>query len=127
MKNISECCILVVDDNFVNREVASEVLEQEGATVSVAEDGSEAMRLVTEQSYDLILLDLFMPGVDGFQVGKQLRADDETRSIPIIVLSAADQDNLDRAHKEFSPEAIVTKPIDLTELANCAKRILATQ
>lgn len=102
MKNISECCILVVDDNFVNREVASEVLEQEGATVSVAEDGSEAMRLVTEQSYDLILLDLFMPGVDGFQVGKQLRADDETRSIPIIVLSAADQDNLDRAHKEFS-------------------------
>ena len=72
--------ILVVDDNEINRDLLSRRLSREGHTVAVACDGRQALDMVRAQQFDLILLDIIMPGLNGFQVLEQLKAEQNRRS-----------------------------------------------
>jgi signal transduction histidine kinase len=83
--------ILVVDDNRVNRMKLSMNLEQQGHTVSVAEDGQQALEMLKTEPYDVVLLDIMMPGMDGFQVLEKVKSDPALRDIPIIVISALEE------------------------------------
>ena len=83
--------ILVVDDNRVNRIKLSRSLEQQGYTVTVAEGGPQALDLLRATSFDVVLLDILMPGMDGYQVLEQIKSDPELRDIPVIVISALDE------------------------------------
>jgi len=83
--------ILVVDDSAVNREILSRRLQQLGHEVGFAEDGVVCLERIREQPFDLILLDLWMPRLDGMAVLEQLKADPQLQSIPVIVLSADDE------------------------------------
>lgn len=80
--------ILLVEDNELNRDMLSRRLVRRGFAVSVAVDGAEALRVACENPPDLILMDMNMPIVDGWQATKQLKADPETAEIPVIGLTA---------------------------------------
>ena len=83
--------ILVVDDNQRNRLMLSRGLENQGHWVGLAENGRQALELLKEQIFDLILLDIIMPEMDGYQVLEELKIDPELREIPVIMISAIDE------------------------------------
>jgi adenylate cyclase len=83
--------ILVVDDNRLNRLKLARSLEQQGHTVALAENGRQAMKMIQAQAFDLMLLDIVMPEMDGYQVLKQMKDDGTLRDMPVIVVSAVDE------------------------------------
>ena len=83
--------LLVVDDNETNRDMLSRRLRHQGYRVSMAEDGRRALQAVREQPVDLVLLDVLMPEMDGYETLKQLKADASLRDIPVIMISALDE------------------------------------
>lgn len=104
--------ILVVDDNRMNRLKLSISLEQQGHRVSLAEDGEQALVLLKEQSFDVVLLDIIMPGMDGFQVLERMKNDVDLRDIPVIVISAVDEiDSVVRCI-EMGAEDYLPKPFN---------------
>ena len=107
--------ILVVDDQPINVQLLKRKLERGGLDVSTANNGLEALEQVRLHKPDLILLDLMMPDMDGIEVCQRLQASSETRSIPVIFVTA-------RTTKESKLEGLavgavdyITKPIDLDE------------
>ncbi|PWV63363.1 ATP-binding protein [Plasticicumulans acidivorans] len=80
-------CVLIADDNLINRQLARIFLTQLGATVDEARDGEQAVQAAVTQHYDLILLDLHMPGVDGYAAAQRIRGDGLNTGTPIITLS----------------------------------------
>ncbi|MGH2922087.1 MAG: response regulator [Gaiellaceae bacterium] len=81
--------VLVVDDDAAVRRLVAETLRPDSVTMREAADGESALAQIAEERPDVVVLDLIMPGVDGFAVLERLQADDETRAIPVIVLTAA--------------------------------------
>jgi len=112
MPAVAPGTILVVDDNRVNSLLLSRGLEQQGHTVAFAEHGRAALDLLRERDFDLILLDVLMPELDGYQVLAELRLDARLREIPVIVTSSLDE--LDSVVKcvEMGAEDYLTKPIN---------------
>ena len=106
--------ILLVEDNLVNQQVAKRILTQTGATVTLAKDGAEAVALASCQSFDLILMDLQMPVMDGFEATRAIRQ--HRPDLPIIALSAAVMDEDRRQSQEAGMNAHLAKPIDSAEL-----------
>src|SRR5689334_3409568 len=79
--------VLVVDDEQPNREVFSRLMSRLGYTIVTATDGASALALVDQHRPDIILLDVNMPGIDGFEVCRRLKADSRTRLIPIVLVT----------------------------------------
>jgi class 3 adenylate cyclase len=104
--------ILVVDDNETNRDVLSRRLEKEGYHVSSAENGRRALEMVRAASYDLVLLDIMMPEIDGYQVLSQMKADVALRDIPVIMISALDEIKSVVRCIETGAEDYLNKPFD---------------
>lgn len=104
--------LLVVDDNKVNRMVLSRSLEQQGHAVETAENGREGLEKIRTQSFDLVLLDIEMPEMDGFQVLEACLNDVNLRQIPVIMTSAMEE--LDAVVKcvELGAEDYLTKPVN---------------
>lgn len=82
--------VLVVDDNEANRDVLARRLQRQGIRATGAEDGRRALEIVRQEPFDLILLDVMMPEMNGYQVLEQLKADPALRHIPVIMISAVD-------------------------------------
>ncbi len=104
--------IVVADDNRVNRLLLARGLEKQGHTVAFAENGREALDLLRGQPFDLLLLDVLMPELDGYGVLDELKADPRLRDIPVIMTSALDE--LESVVKcvEMGAEDYLTKPIN---------------
>ena len=83
--------VLVVDDNRINRLKLSRALTQRGHTVSEAENGRVALEMLRAELFDLVLLDILMPEVDGFQVLREMKDDTTLRDVPVIVISALEE------------------------------------
>src|SRR5512136_989489 len=83
--------ILVVDDYATNRLKLSLGLKKQGHTVDAAENGQQALDMLRAQPYDLVLLDIVMPEMDGYQVLEQMKGDSRLRDIPVIVISALEE------------------------------------
>jgi adenylate cyclase len=104
--------ILVVDDNASNRDVLERRLAREGHQVAAAANGTAALELVGDGTFDLILLDLIMPEMSGFEVLRRLKAAEHTSHIPVIVISALDEiDSVVRCI-EAGAEDYLTKPFN---------------
>lgn len=82
--------VLVVDDNEVNRDVLARRLNRYGHEVETAENGRQALRMIRDHEYDLVLLDIMMPEMNGYQVLERIKEDPITRNLPVIVISALD-------------------------------------
>jgi signal transduction histidine kinase len=104
--------ILVVDDNRVNRLTLARSLEQQGHTVALAENGQQALEMVRAEPFDVVLLDIVMPGLDGFQVLARMKADPELRDIPVIVISALEEVESAVRSIEMGAEDYLPKPFD---------------
>ena len=104
--------LLVIDDNRVNRLLLTRGLEQQGHSVASAENGRQGMEMLRAKPYDLVLLDIEMPELDGFQVLQQMLADPDLRDIPVIMTSASDE--VDSVVKciELGAEDYLTKPLN---------------
>jgi two-component system, cell cycle response regulator len=83
--------LLIVDDDNINRMMLSYGVQQQGHIASQAEGGVQALQMLREESFDVVLLDLLMPDMDGFEVLEQIKADSTLREIPVIMVSALDE------------------------------------
>lgn len=108
--------ILIVDDEATNRKLLDTLLRAEGYLTVLAADGAEALTAVAERRPDLILLDVMMPAMDGYDVAATLKACAETANIPIIMVSAHHDRDARLAGLTAGAEEYVTKPIDRAEL-----------
>jgi phosphoserine phosphatase RsbU/P len=88
----SDAALLLVDDNEDNRYTLNRRLQREGyANLTSAVDGRQALELLGARSFDLVLLDVMMPDLNGYEVLERMRADDQLRHIPVIMISALDE------------------------------------
>ncbi|MGH7590701.1 MAG: protein kinase domain-containing protein, partial [Gemmatimonadales bacterium] len=104
--------VLVVDDVDDNRDVLRRHLTRQGYAVDDAADGAAALRMAAEVSYDLMLLDVRMPGIDGHEVLTRIKRDPATRDIPVVMISAADELTTIAACIEAGAEDFLSKPFD---------------
>jgi diguanylate cyclase (GGDEF)-like protein len=108
--------VLIVDDEPQNRRLLEALLRPEGYDTVTAANGEAALAVVAEASPDLILLDIMMPGMDGYQVADALKADPATSGIPIIMVSAQSDRSARLRGLEAGAEDFLTKPVDRGEL-----------
>lgn len=102
--------ILVVDDEPTIVRLMEFILARQGHTVLVAINGEEALEKIKSQHPDLVLLDIMMPRIDGYEVAQRLRADGETAELPIIMLSAKAQEEDIRKGVDVGVDEYITKP-----------------
>src|SRR5580700_5207646 len=108
--------LLFVDDDPILREFALAHLASQQWSLSVAADGEEALQQIAIERPDLVLLDLRMPKMDGFQVLRALRASEDTRRLPVVVITGRDDEaSIDRAFSEGATSFLV-KPINWRQL-----------
>lgn len=116
--------ILVVEDNEMNRDMLSRRLARKGYTVVIARDGEEGLAVARSESPDLIIMDLSLPRIDGWEATRQLKADEATGGIPIIVLTAHAM-STDRAKAVAAGcDEFDTKPVDFVRLIGKVRRAL---
>ena len=117
--------ILLVEDNEMNRDMLSRRLLRKGHEIAMAVDGAQGVEMATAQLPDIILMDMSLPVIDGWEATRQLKADDTTHSIPIIALTAhamaGDQEKaLDAGCDDYD-----TKPVELPRLLGKIEALLA--
>jgi DNA-binding response OmpR family regulator len=108
--------VLVVDDDRNAVDILNRLLTKEGFVVQCAHGGREALAAVAAHPIDVILLDVMMPDMDGFQVCEALRKDERTREIPVILLTAKDDMETRVIGMRLGVSEFLTKPINKTEL-----------
>jgi DNA-binding response OmpR family regulator len=116
--------ILIVDDDPTTRQVLQSILGPEGCEFIVAKDGVEGVDRAGEQPLDLILLDVMMPRMDGFEVCRHVRGDPKLSEIPILILTALDDSDSRIKGIEAGADDIIPKPFDKVELTSRVRSIL---
>jgi DNA-binding response OmpR family regulator len=109
-------CILIVDDERDNRELLDIILTSEGFRILTAASGEEALATAALQSPDLILLDVMMPGMTGYDVAARLKGNSATKNIPVIMVTALSDPNTRALALSAGANDIVTKPVSHIEL-----------
>ena len=104
--------LLVVDDNEMNRDMLSRRLKKRGHEVMVAEDGYRALEMIDEHDFDVILLDIMMPGLDGYEVLEKIREHHAPANLPVIMATAKDESKDIVRALELGANDYVTKPFD---------------
>ncbi|MEK9628113.1 MAG: response regulator [Nitrospinota bacterium] len=118
--------ILLVEDNEMNRDMLSRRLKRKGYEVVIAVDGQEGVNMATSESPALILLDMSLPIMDGWEAARQLKANPETKEIPVLGLSAhAMTPDRDKAIKAGCDD-YDTKPVDIKRLMEKIHALLGT-
>lgn len=108
--------LLVVDDNDANRDVLSRRLQYQGYTVATAESGQQALEKLRAEPFDLVLLDIMMPEMDGYEVLRRIKADEALRHLPVVMISAlSEMDSVVRC-VELGAEDYLPKPFNPTLL-----------
>ncbi|MBN2305940.1 MAG: response regulator [Anaerolineae bacterium] len=103
--------ILVVDDDWMNREVMEANLTMAGYRVSLAHDGEEALEIAASDPPDLALLDVKMPGMDGYEVCRRLKADACTQSAPVVMITAYVSDQDRQTAIDAGADDFINKPV----------------
>jgi CheY-like chemotaxis protein len=108
--------ILLIEDNEMNRDMLSRRLERKGYTVSIAVDGQEGVNKACAEKPDLILMDMSLPVIDGWEATRRVKAAPETKHIPVIALTAHAMASDEQKAREAGCDDFDTKPIDLARL-----------
>ncbi len=108
--------LLLVEDNEMNRDMLSRRLERKGYQILIAVDGQEGVTKARDERPDLILMDMSLPVLDGWEATRQLKADTATRSIPIIALTAHAMAEDEKRARDAGCDDFDTKPIELPRL-----------
>ncbi|GLH72970.1 two-component system response regulator [Geothrix limicola] len=118
--------LLLVEDNEMNRDAISRLLERRGFTVLTAVDGEEGIQLCEEKQPDLVLMDLGLPGIDGFEATRRIKANPQTARIPVVALTARVLTSDQEAAFAAGCDDYDTKPADLTRLVGKIRALLGT-
>jgi len=108
--------ILLVEDNELNRDMLSRRLERRGYEIKMAVDGAQGVSMAAELRPALILMDLSLPVMDGWEAIRRLKADPQTARIPIIALTAHARADDEKSAREAGADDFDTKPVDLSRL-----------
>lgn len=111
--------VLIVDDERDNRELVEIILKSEGFTTMTAASGKEALACVVQQTPDLILLDIMMPNMNGYEVTTELKRAATTKDIPIVILTALDDSAARALATKAGAADLLTKPLGVEELCAC--------
>jgi CheY-like chemotaxis protein len=116
--------ILLVEDNELNRDMLSRRLERKGYQVLIAVDGQQAVAMAQSEAPALILMDMSLPVLDGWEATRQIKADDRTKKIPVIALTAHAMQGDEQKAKEAGCDDFDTKPVELPRLLDKLERLL---
>jgi two-component system cell cycle response regulator DivK len=116
--------VLIIEDNEKNMKLARDVLQVKGYQTLEAATGEEGVRLAKEKVPDLVLMDIQLPGINGIDAFKQLRADPKTARIPVVALTASVTPTDRSAITAAGFDAFVSKPISLKEFLDTVKRLV---
>ena len=119
--------ILVVEDNEMNRDMLTRRLERKGFEVVVAINGKAGIDMASSSNPDIILMDLSLPVIDGWEATRQIKADPATQSIPVIALTAHAMAGDEQNALEAGCDDYDTKPIDLSRLLDKIENLLASR
>jgi len=119
--------ILLVEDNETNRDMLSRRLIRKGFEVIMAEDGEQAVRMASVENPDLILMDMSLPVIDGWEATRRVKAAESTRSIPVIALTAHAMAGDREKALEAGCDDYDTKPIELPRLLDKIQGLLAAK
>ena len=117
-------CVLIVDDERANRDLLKVMLAPEGLLLLTASSGEEALAILAHQPPDLILLDVMMPGMDGYEVASKIKGNPDTSSVPIIMVTAMDDQKARLLGLSAGVEDFLTKPLDRAELRVRVRNLL---
>ena len=117
--------ILIVEDNEMNRDMLSRRLERKGYEIEIAVDGEEGLSMMRNNKPDLVLMDMGLPVLDGWEATTQAKADEELKSIPIIALTAHALESDRQKALDCGADDFDTKPIDLKRLLSKIDALLA--
>jgi two-component system cell cycle response regulator DivK len=116
--------ILLVEDNEMNRDMLSRRLERKGYTVVIAVDGQQGVDMTYSENPDLILMDMSLPIIDGWEATRRLKADEKTKAIPIIALTAHAMSGDREKALEAGSDEYDTKPVELPRLLSKIEALL---
>jgi DNA-binding response OmpR family regulator len=116
--------VLIVDDERANRQLLEVMLGPEGYELLLATNGEEALAMVEREPPDLVVLDVMMPGMNGYVVTSRLKANQATNHIPVLVLSSLDDRNSRTHGVGAGADAFLAKPVDRRELCDLIRAML---
>ena len=116
--------LLLVEDNEMNRDMLSRRLERKGYTVAIAVNGQQAVEMATADPPALVLMDMSLPVLDGWEATRRIKANDATRKIPIIALTAHAMQGDEQRAKEAGCDDYDTKPVELPRLLGKIEALL---
>lgn len=117
-------CVMVVDDSVTVRKVTTRLLERQGMDVMVAKDGVEAVALLQERRPDIMLLDIEMPRMDGFEVARQVRRDESTNELPIVMISSRTGGKHQERATKLGVNRFLGKPFQEAELISTIEELV---
>lgn len=119
--------ILIVEDNIVNQKVARRLLEKNGFKVDVVDDGKEAVEALKDHSYNLVLMDIQMPEMDGIEATIAIREMEKATSnhVPIIALTANSAKGMKERCFEAGMDGFLSKPLDIPAFLEVAEQVLS--
>lgn len=119
--------ILLVEDNEMNRDMLSRRLQRRGYEIAMAVDGQEAINVARETVPDIILMDMSLPVLDGWEATRRLKEDQQTRHIPIVALTAHAMADDERKARDAGCDDFDTKPIELPRLLEKIEALLGSR
>ena len=116
--------VLVVEDSLAQRQMISDLLKGSGLTVTVASDGVEALEHIQRSSSDVVVLDIVMPRMNGYELCRRLKADPKTQNVPVVMCSSKGEEFDRYWGMKQGADAYIAKPFQPTELIGTVKQLL---
>jgi CheY-like chemotaxis protein len=117
--------ILIIDDSYTNNVLLDAILKEKGYDIHLAYNGEEAHKILRKKDFSLILLDLLMPKVSGFDFLKEIKQEEDTKDIPVIVVSAVtDKKDIEKT-LSLGANEYIKKPIDIHNIVNIVEKHMA--
>ncbi|MCU0566922.1 MAG: response regulator [Oculatellaceae cyanobacterium Prado106] len=116
--------VLVVEDSVTQREMITDLLKGSGLTVAIAGDGVEALEKIQGSRPDLVVLDIVMPRMNGYEVCRRLKADPSTQNVPVVMCSSKGEEFDRYWGMKQGADAYIAKPFQPTELVGTVKQLL---
>jgi twitching motility two-component system response regulator PilH len=116
--------VLVVEDSVAQQKMITDLLQRSGMTVAIATDGVEALESIQTQHPDLVVLDIVMPRMNGYEVCRRLKADPATQHVPVVMCSSKGEEFDRYWGMKQGADAYIAKPFQPTELIGTVKQLL---
>jgi len=116
--------IMLIDDSTTNNILYSSIFTDEGYDVVICDNSKNALKMIIEEKPSLIILDLMMPGIDGFELMKKIKQDSNLASIPIVMVTAKLSKESEEKAKNMGVQAYLNKPVGINEIVDVVKNIL---